>query len=104
MTGAELRACRKKLNFTQQQFAEYLGVALNTISRWEREALIPENQKMLEWAVKGMLFELAGESKRERKLRLEVQAMLAEMSVPDQTTPKKRPRSERINSSDLEPK
>ncbi len=90
MTGAELRACRKKLGFTQQQLAVHLGLALNTISRWEREALIPEHQLMLEWAMKGLLYELGGESKRERKLRMEVQAMLADLPVPAPSKPSRR--------------
>ena len=43
MTGAELRRTRRKAEQTQQQFATDLGVAPNTVARWERgERPIPK--------------------------------------------------------------
>jgi transcriptional regulator with XRE-family HTH domain len=43
MNGSGLRALRRKLNWTQSQLAEGLGVAANTVARYERDELkIPE--------------------------------------------------------------
>jgi DNA-binding transcriptional regulator YiaG len=36
MTGAEVRRIRKALGLTQAQLAEQLGVAENSVARWER--------------------------------------------------------------------
>ena len=37
MTGSELRAIRERLGLTQVEMAERLGVAANTVARWERD-------------------------------------------------------------------
>lgn len=37
MKGKELRSIRKRLGWTQAEFAEALGVAENTVARWERD-------------------------------------------------------------------
>lgn len=92
MTGSELRAYRKKLNFTQKELADRLGLANNTVSRWEREQPAPENPKMLLWAMKGLIYELAGETRRVRRIREEVQALLAEMAESDSKPPRARRR------------
>lgn len=43
MNGTLLRALRRKLNWTQAQLADALGVAANTVARYERgELKIPE--------------------------------------------------------------
>ena len=39
MEGAEVRRIRLKLGFTQAQLAEKVGVASNTVARWERGEL-----------------------------------------------------------------
>jgi transcriptional regulator with XRE-family HTH domain len=39
MTGAELRLIRKRLGKTQAQLAVLVGVATNTIARYERDEL-----------------------------------------------------------------
>jgi transcriptional regulator with XRE-family HTH domain len=39
MTGAELRTLRQRLQWTQARLAEALGVAPNTVARWERGEL-----------------------------------------------------------------
>ena len=39
MRGAELRRLRKQLGWTQAQLAEAVGVARNTVARWERDEL-----------------------------------------------------------------
>lgn len=42
MTGDELRIKREELGMTQEQLAVVLGVASNTVARWERgERSIP---------------------------------------------------------------
>jgi len=35
MTGEELKALREKLGFTQTEFGQRVGVARNTVTRWE---------------------------------------------------------------------
>ena len=35
LLSAEIKACRKLLNYTQEQFAEFLGVSPVSIKRWE---------------------------------------------------------------------
>jgi len=43
MTGKELSKIRNRLKWTQVQLAEAVGVASNTVARWERgEMAIPE--------------------------------------------------------------
>ena len=37
MKGKELRSIRKRLGWTQAELAEALGVAENTVARWERD-------------------------------------------------------------------
>ena len=37
MTGKELKDYRERIGLTQEQLAEALQVASNTVSRWERE-------------------------------------------------------------------
>lgn len=39
MKGAEVRKIRERLGWTQAQLAEALGVAPNTVARWERDEL-----------------------------------------------------------------
>ncbi|MGO9059425.1 MAG: DUF1870 family protein [Candidatus Binataceae bacterium] len=36
MTGKEIRALRRKLDWTQVAVAEAIGVTSNTVARWER--------------------------------------------------------------------
>ena len=36
MTPNQIRTLRKRLNLTQEQFAAKVGVASNTVARWER--------------------------------------------------------------------
>jgi transcriptional regulator with XRE-family HTH domain len=39
MTPKQLRAFRQRIGMTQLEFADYLGVASNTLARWERSEL-----------------------------------------------------------------
>jgi len=59
MTGDELCETRKRLNLKQEELAEKLGVAANTVSRWERNDMaIPS--RMLGLALK----QIEAESKK----------------------------------------
>ena len=40
MVGKELRAMRARLKLTQVEFAELVGVAANTVARWERNEMV----------------------------------------------------------------
>jgi DNA-binding transcriptional regulator YiaG len=37
MKGKELKAIRQRLKLTQENFAKMIGVAANSLARWERE-------------------------------------------------------------------
>jgi transcriptional regulator with XRE-family HTH domain len=39
MTGAEVRRIRQRLGLTQAELAERLGVAANSVARWERDEM-----------------------------------------------------------------
>jgi len=39
MDGAELRRIRERIGWTQRRLAEELGVAENTVARWERDEI-----------------------------------------------------------------
>ena len=39
VTGAEVRRIRKQLALTQRELAKQLGVAENTVARWERDEM-----------------------------------------------------------------
>lgn len=46
-TGEKITAGRKKLNLTQQQFADELGVTRQAVSRWESDVAFPETDKLV---------------------------------------------------------
>lgn len=41
LSGAEVKAIREGLGFSQAEFEEYLGVGKKTVVRWERETVFP---------------------------------------------------------------
>lgn len=45
MVGKELRAIRARLRLTQVELAELVGVASNTIARWERDEMAMRERK-----------------------------------------------------------
>ncbi len=51
MTGAELRARRKALGLSHGQLALRLGVASNTVARWERNELTIGQPKMVKMSL-----------------------------------------------------
>jgi len=53
MTGKQLRDFRKGVELTQAQLAELLGVAGNTLARWERGEMTPPG-RLLRLALKGL--------------------------------------------------
>lgn len=46
-TGEKIAALRKKNNLTQEQLAEVLGVARQSVSRWEMDVAFPETEKLI---------------------------------------------------------
>lgn len=57
MTGEEIRKARHDLGFTQVELGEALGVAANTVARWERDEVTPESPRMLRLALRGLEIE-----------------------------------------------
>ncbi len=47
-TGRFIAECRKKVNLTQMQLAEKLGITDKAISKWERGIAMPDTSLMLE--------------------------------------------------------
>lgn len=46
--GEKISKQRKKLNYTQEQLAEILGVSRQSISKWESDIAYPETDKLIE--------------------------------------------------------
>lgn len=90
ITGAQIRARRQQMGLTQKQLGAELNVASNTIARWERDELQPENPRMLELALEQLATErmlafkgpLGREIKQKFKLleqtKAELQRLVAE--------------------------
>lgn len=57
ITGQHIKQRRESLQLTQGELAELLGVALNTVSRWENGSSLPESGKMLELALAQIEFQ-----------------------------------------------
>jgi transcriptional regulator with XRE-family HTH domain len=51
---AEVASWRYRMNMSQADLGEILGVSGNTISRWERGEVIPESPKMLALALRAI--------------------------------------------------
>lgn len=49
MDGKTLKAIRARLGLTQEQLAEHLGVARNSVARWERDeiGMKPSTEKLI---------------------------------------------------------
>jgi transcriptional regulator with XRE-family HTH domain len=69
---ADIRQRREALGLTQGQLAEKLGVALNTVSRWENGASQPESFEMLDLALRQLEFEQDLSQNVEIQQRLEL--------------------------------
>ena len=46
--GEKIAKQRKELNYTQEQLADILGVARQSISKWESDIAYPETDKLIE--------------------------------------------------------
>ncbi len=42
--GENIRNCRRKMNLTQEQLAEKLGVSFQSVSRWENDLTYPDTE------------------------------------------------------------
>ncbi|MGH2352864.1 MAG: helix-turn-helix domain-containing protein [Chloroflexota bacterium] len=54
MEPAALRACQRRLGLTQEQLAARLGVAPNTVARWERAERTMAQPHMLALALQAL--------------------------------------------------
>lgn len=45
--GEKLSRLRKEQNYTQEQFADILGVSRQTVSKWESDIAFPETEKLI---------------------------------------------------------
>ena len=46
--GKNIKYLRKQRKITQEEFAEYMMVSRQTISKWESEDVVPELNKLIE--------------------------------------------------------
>lgn len=68
-----IRETREKLRLTQAEIGKYLGVAGNTIARWERGISSPEYPEMLELALLGLKVKLRNVKTRKKIRKLETE-------------------------------
>jgi transcriptional regulator with XRE-family HTH domain len=57
MNAVEIRERRRKLGLTQSELGVKIGVASNTISRWELGDVVPEHPKLIDLAFKALEYE-----------------------------------------------
>ncbi len=79
MKPEEIRAYRQKLGYTQGELATALGVAPNTVSRWELGTAKPESPEMLTLALEALEVRMALNDKELLKLEREVTAKIKRM-------------------------
>ncbi len=65
MTGRDLRNRRLHLGLTQRELAERLGMARNTITRYER-GFLPTIPKYVDLAVQALVAESSGSKRKGR--------------------------------------
>jgi transcriptional regulator with XRE-family HTH domain len=65
LTGRELRRQRLRLGLTQRELAERLGMARNTITRYER-GFLPTIPKYVELAIRTLATEARGSQRKGR--------------------------------------
>jgi transcriptional regulator with XRE-family HTH domain len=68
-----IRQTREKLKLTQAELGQYLGVAGNTVARWERQISSPEYPEMLELALLGLEIKLRNVKTREKIRKIETE-------------------------------
>lgn len=47
ITGLEIKARRKAINWTQQELSDKIHVTVRTVQRWEDGEIIPDNMQLL---------------------------------------------------------
>jgi transcriptional regulator with XRE-family HTH domain len=93
MTATEIKERRLSLGLTQGGLAEALGVALNTVSRWELGTSRPEGARMLELALTQLEWqktldddqlakEMRASLRQLEKLHKELKKLVAEADQP----------------------
>lgn len=68
-----IRETREKLKLTQAELGTHLGVAGNTVARWERGVSSPEYPEMLELALIGLEIKLRNVKTRDKIRKLETE-------------------------------
>lgn len=68
-----IRETREKLKLTQAEIGKHLGVAGNTVARWERGISSPEYPEMLELALLGLEVKMRDVKTRDKIRKLETE-------------------------------
>lgn len=68
-----IRKTREKLKLTQAEIGKYLGVAGNTVARWERGISLPEYPEMLKLALLGLEIKMRDVKTRDKIRKLETE-------------------------------
>lgn len=82
-TGQKICECRRKMNLTQEELADKLGVSRQAVSKWEADVAFPETEKILELC---KMFSLSADELLFGETRNEVQA---ESPEKDECVPRK---------------
>ena len=70
MTGAEFRALRVHLNYTQAEFSELFNVARTTICKWEQEGFPQERGDLQRAYIEHVISRLRWNAPKARKRKL----------------------------------
>ncbi len=98
MHHTELQSRRRSLGLSQDALAKRLGVATNTLARWERGELRIQHPEMLRWALEAIdddLASLSPEDQHKRNLESLAQATREAAEREAQATPEERAAAER---------
>ncbi len=97
MLGSELASRRRSLGISQDELARRLGVAANTVARWERGELRIQHPEMLRFALRGIgddlreeWEQLPAEEQHRRNQAKQVEAERDEAERWEAMTPKQR--------------
>ena len=97
ITAEQIRAARERLEMTQQDLADELGVSLRTVGNWERGDTVPRNRMapladvlrlavLPEFGEEALLRRLGSLAKRRREeLGLTARAFAIEANISDKT-------------------
>jgi transcriptional regulator with XRE-family HTH domain len=76
----KIKQTRLRLGITAEELGELLGVAKNTIARWERGAMPPGSSKLIELALEALVIRHLSSTDK----RLQVAVMAAGSSFEDE--------------------